>query len=267
VSVNESVYKTGLLYPRYSPIDILLYKRIWPIMLADARDNNDANRREALIYVIIENGVKDERERTIRLDEQARNLVGSILVVVGFLLATGTTSLVNVGTFFSILYFAGIITLVISILIVYIAFRYKSRMVINVDTLVDKYADASFETLRKRLGRTMISMLHRNNDLNRQKTNLISLSWLLMIVGLVMVTAFILTSIIWPQDEPPGNNNATAKVMSATRPINRDTMMSTTEYTLPCKNNACHPLLDFIFRDHAAVKASSDVSSLYFSVI
>ena len=76
-------------------------------------------------------------------------------------------------------------------------------------------------------------ILSKNNDLNRQKTNLISYSWsLLMIVGLVLVTTFILTSIIWPQDEPAGNNNATSKVMSATQPILRNTMMSIMEYTV-----------------------------------
>ena len=198
-------------------------------MLADATENHDA--QDALIYEIIQNGVRDERERTERLDEQARNLVGSILVVVGFLLATGTTSLVNVSTLFSIFYFAGIIILVTSILIVYIAFRYKSREAINVDALIQK-ADVPLKTLRMRVAAAMVEILSKNNDLNRQKTNLISYSWLLMIVGLVLVTTFILTSIIWPQDEPAGNNNATSKVMSATQPILRNTMMSIMEYTV-----------------------------------
>jgi hypothetical protein len=51
--------------------------------------------------------------------------VGSILVVVGFLLAAGTTSVVNIKSPISLAYFIGVSLLLISVIIVTIVLRFR----------------------------------------------------------------------------------------------------------------------------------------------
>ena len=55
-------------------------------------------------------------ERTTKLDDEARQLIGSILVVVGFLLGSGAIALLSESSYSLLLYFIGIVVLVISIL-------------------------------------------------------------------------------------------------------------------------------------------------------
>jgi hypothetical protein len=58
-------------------------------------DSGNEKERDNLIYEIAKKRYEDEITRRDKLDEQARSLVSSILVGIGFLLAAGTTSLVD----------------------------------------------------------------------------------------------------------------------------------------------------------------------------
>jgi hypothetical protein len=68
---------------------------------------------------------KIESEKSDKIREEARSLVGSILVVVAFLLAAGKTSVVNIKSRISLAYFIGVSLLLVSIIIVTIVLRFR----------------------------------------------------------------------------------------------------------------------------------------------
>lgn len=109
----------------------------------------------------------------------------------------------------SILYFAGIITLVTSVFIAYWSFRYKAGQIPNasfkdVQPINGSYIESveevcrvpTHETCKKLIAWTVEAVKH-NEKKNHEKAKLISTTWRLMIVGLVMVTAFVLLSIFF----------------------------------------------------------------------
>jgi hypothetical protein len=68
-------------------------------------DKTDEEKRADLIYELVKERYDDQVSRLRKLDDQARTLISSILMGVGFLLAAGTTSFINVRTPTFILYF------------------------------------------------------------------------------------------------------------------------------------------------------------------
>jgi hypothetical protein len=90
---------------------------------------NSAENNSKIRYDLVRKMYDDEKDRTARLDEQARNLVGSILVVIGFLLAAGTVSMIDMKSFSSIFYFLGISSLLSSVFLAYLAFKLKAGKV------------------------------------------------------------------------------------------------------------------------------------------
>jgi hypothetical protein len=196
-------------------------------------DRENIEKRAQTVYEAARRRFEDERERTRRLDDNARSLVGSILVVIGFLLAAGTISRVNLESFSSIFYFLGIITLVSSVVCAYLAFRYKAgavpkMMILSEETsvdfkeivkkeydyemykyYVDKACKVPFEEICKKLAVSNLKMVNHNMGKNIEKGQLIYVTWILMVIGLLMVTLFVLTSIIWASDRTEDNENAT----------------------------------------------------------
>ena len=175
-------------------------------------DKEEIEKNTKIIYEAERKRFEDERDETRRLDEHARNLVGSILVVIGFLLAAGTISMIDLRSISSILYFAGIITLVTSVFIAYWSFRYKAGQIPNasfkdVQPINGSYIESveevcrvpTHETCKKLIAWTVEAVKH-NEKKNHEKAKLISTTWRLMIVGLVMVTAFVLLSIFFSSD-------------------------------------------------------------------
>ena len=179
----------------------------------DEVDNN-VNKKKEKIYEILRDSYEDEREKTKGLDDQARSLVGSILVVIGFLLATGMISQVHLDQRSSIFYFIGILILVASVFIAFLAFRFKAAKIpmpykekdylMSLHELMKKSDEEVSNVLRIRT----FNAIKHNWEKNVHKKHLISVAWALMIFGLVMVTTFAMAFILesYDSDNPSGRS-------------------------------------------------------------
>jgi hypothetical protein len=143
------------------------------------------------------------------LDDEARQLVGSILVVIGFLLGAGVITLLSVSSLYSSLYFVGVIVLVISIIFDYKAIRLKFNFY-HVETdpahmletdpdvaLREKTVDPTrvpYLAIVQRNIRNMTDIINNNEDTNRTKARLIAKAWFFLIPGLAMIILFVIVS-------------------------------------------------------------------------
>jgi hypothetical protein len=188
-----------------------------------AANNKDEEKIKA-VYDIARKRFEDEREMTKRLDEYARSLVSSILVVIGFLLAAGTISMVEIESVSSRFYFIGIGSLVTSVFVLYFAFRNKAASVpqilfwpkrISKDsrTSVEAACIKTFNEIYKDVAAATLESVFHNNKKNLKKGTYISLTWTLMLIGLVMVTAFVAMSIAGGFDNTERNENATSTLV------------------------------------------------------
>jgi uncharacterized membrane protein YidH (DUF202 family) len=152
---------------------------------------------DELIANLVAERYKDEIARTTKVDHQSRSLVGSILVVVGFLLAAGTTSIVNVKSLTSLLYFIGVGLLLSSIFTVFVSLRIKKTFIApNVQVLIEHYNTVDYEGVLKAVASSRADALRNNVEINNKKDRLLMLAWLFLIIGLVVVMSFIILSIV-----------------------------------------------------------------------
>lgn len=151
-------------------------------------------------------GAKNLKERLIsetqeydRIYTEARGIVGSILVVVGIILAAGTTFLINTASELSILYLTGVSLLIASIIFVFLILNHK-RPIMGINPKYVKYQlnDPKI-TYDKMLRIGIIELQERieveaaSNQLNRKY---LKFAWLCLIAGLIMVMLFVVVSIL-----------------------------------------------------------------------
>jgi uncharacterized membrane protein YesL len=151
-------------------------------------------------------GAKSLKERLIsetqeydRIYTEARGIVGSILVVVGIILAAGTTFLIDTASELSILYLTGVSLLIASIIFVFLILNHK-RLIMGINPKYVKYQlnDPKI-TYDKMLRIGIIELQERieveaaSNQLNRKY---LKFAWLCLIAGLIMVMLFVVVSIL-----------------------------------------------------------------------
>jgi hypothetical protein len=151
-------------------------------------------------------GAKNLKERLIsetqefdRIYTEARGIVGSILVVVGIILAAGTTFLIDTASELSILYLTGVSLLIASIIFVFLILNHK-RLITGINPKYVKYQlnDPKI-TYDKMLRIDIIELQERieveaaSNQLNRKY---LKFAWLCLIAGLIMVMLFVVVSIL-----------------------------------------------------------------------
>ena len=141
------------------------------------------------------------------MDDEARQLVGSILVVIGFLLGAGVITLLSVSSLYSSLYFVGVIVLVISIVFDYKAIRLKFEFYhVDPDRMLETDPDVALrektvnptrvpylEIVQRNI-RNMTDIINNNEDTNRTKAHLIAKAWFFLIPGLAMIILFVIVS-------------------------------------------------------------------------
>jgi hypothetical protein len=151
-------------------------------------------------------GAKNLKDRLIsetqeydRIYTEARGIVGSILVVVGIILAAGTTFLIDTASELSILYLTGVSLLIASIIFVFLILNHK-RPIMGINPKYVKYQlnDPKI-TYDKMLRIGIIELQERieveaaSNQLNRKY---LKFAWLCLIAGLIMVMLFVVVSIL-----------------------------------------------------------------------
>jgi uncharacterized membrane protein YesL len=151
-------------------------------------------------------GAKNLKERLIsetqeydRIYTEARGIVGSILVVVGIILAAGTTFLIDTASELSILYLTGVSLLIASIIFVFLILNHR-RPIMGINPKYVKYQlnDPKI-TYDKMLRIGIIELQERieveaaSNQLNRKY---LKFAWLCLIAGLIMVMLFVVVSIL-----------------------------------------------------------------------
>ena len=130
-----------------------------------------------------------------KIDEQSRSLVGSVLVVVGFLLAagtTGTTKIVEV----SYLYFMGISLLVSSIFIVFTILSKRRKTMIDIHYILKISSETTYENILRGMDKSRVVALLQNNNSNNSKERLLYLAWTLLILGLIVVVTYLVTLLL-----------------------------------------------------------------------
>lgn len=166
-------------------------------------------------------GAKNLKERLIsetqeydRIYTEARGIVGSILVVVGIILAAGTTFLIDTASELSILYLTGVSLLIASIIFVFLILNHK-RLIMGINPKYVKYQlnDPKI-TYDKMLRIGIIELQERieveaaSNQLNRKY---LKFAWLCLITGLIMVMLFVVVSIL-VQSEISQIKNVTSSI-------------------------------------------------------
>lgn len=166
-------------------------------------------------------GAKNLKERLIsetqeydRIYTEARGIVGSILVVVGIILAAGTTFLIDTASELSILYLTGVSLLIASIIFVFLILNHK-RLIMGINPKYVKYQlnDPKI-TYDKMLRIGIIELQERieveaaSNQLNRKY---LKFAWLCLIAGLIMVMLFVVVSIL-VQSEISQIKNVTSSI-------------------------------------------------------
>lgn len=175
-----------------------------------SQPNNNENmddKRDNLIFDLIQKRLDDEIQRTNNLDTKAGNLVGFVSVLVGLLLGAGSllsgaeifksSALLSNHTFAPI-YFVGVAFLLISIGSSLYALKARRWMIIpNVQTLIDDFTVLPYKEVLQRIGGEMADTVSDMENQNNAKAKLIVLSWYLLTVGLCIVfTSIIVFTII-----------------------------------------------------------------------
>jgi hypothetical protein len=120
---------------------------------------------------------------------------------VGFLLAAGTTSFINVRTPTFILYFIVLGLLLASMVIDFMVLRIRIILIQHhVDTLFERYTEMSYEEVLKRFTGIAQLMVHDYEETGNQKSHLLIVAWYFLIIGLIAVLMFVVTSVILYQD-------------------------------------------------------------------
>ena len=164
---------------------------------------DDEQRRLELAIQRVKEDYDIESSKTDKIYEEGRGMVSAMLVVVGIVLAAGTTSVVRAESVTSILYFVGMGLLVLSIIVVFLVL-YRGR---------EWFLADPHPTYRHSKGRLMDDSItykeilsndysHLDHVFGEQQLRniilrkLITLAWLFLILGLIMIMSFIIASII-----------------------------------------------------------------------
>jgi uncharacterized membrane protein YesL len=166
--------------------------------VSSGRDEESEKKTELGARSLKERLISETQEYD-RIYTEARGIVGSILVVVGIILAAGTTFLINTASELSILYLTGVSLLIASIIFVFLILNHK-RLIMGINP---KYVKYQFNdpkiTYDKMLRIGIIELQERieveaaSNQLNRKY---LKFAWLCLIAGLIMVMLFVVVSIL-----------------------------------------------------------------------
>jgi uncharacterized membrane protein len=85
----------------------------------DVLKKKEEEKINDLLFDLVKGKYGRELERANKLDDEARQLIGSVLIVVGFLLGAGAINLLSIHSWSSSLYFTGIAVLLVSIVLDY----------------------------------------------------------------------------------------------------------------------------------------------------
>jgi hypothetical protein len=167
--------------------------------MSDAIRDTDENRRDDLIFELIKDRIKGERERSIGLDNKAGNLIGFTSVVIGLLLGTISLKLDILihNPLLSITYFIGIGVLLLSIFFSLMVIKIRGWIIVpNVRHLLDYYTAKTHQELLRRNAATMANAVGVSERNNGNKARYTQWSWCSLLSGLVMVFIFMLLYIL-----------------------------------------------------------------------
>jgi Flp pilus assembly protein TadB len=118
-----------------------------------------------------------------------------VSVVVGLIVGGGTFKISVISTYWYLLitYFGGIAVLLSSIFCGLMAYKERKFSIApKINVLLDKYTNTKYsETLRKN-GGAMGDAIKSMEETNQRKANYITVSWILLIIGFVIVFVFLL---------------------------------------------------------------------------
>lgn len=180
--------------------------------IEDIEKEEEREKTIALILGLVRERYDRELESANKLDDESRQLIGSVLVVIGFLLGAGAIDLLSFSSWSSVLYFVGIIVLIISIVLAYKAIRHsrayyepdpKGKLKPDIERLlIEKASPRPYLTIARGQILSIIEIIRNNENINRTKAHLISTAWFFLIPGLSMVVLFIIVSLLNPPQSP-----------------------------------------------------------------
>ena len=162
-------------------------------------EKNDDDRDD-LIFDLIKRRYDTENNRITNLDSKAASLIGFVSVVVGLVVGGGTFKISIISAYFHlfITYFTGIGVLLSSIFCGLMAYKERKFLVApNIQTLVKKYKDKPYSTTLRKNAMAMDAAIQDMERTNKRKANYITVSWILLIAGFVIVFIFVMM-FAWP---------------------------------------------------------------------
>jgi hypothetical protein len=177
----------------------LITSNLRAVILSNGK--TDEENRDNLIFELVKGRYDDEIIRLEKLDDQARALVGSILVGVGFLLGLGSSNFLNERTPVIVysLYFIGLGCLFTSMYVDFMVLRiHRIRIILepSVDTLLKKYPQTSYQEVLTRVAAAMENAFDENRRLGYNKIRLLTMAWYFLLIGLTTILVFVAISLL-----------------------------------------------------------------------
>jgi hypothetical protein len=162
--------------------------------------DEDTEKKDQLIYSLINNRYRLELQRTNDLDGKASSIIGFVGVMVNLQAGIGTFLLSKIPSthkfyiYLYLLFLSGIIFLICSILCGLMAYKIKRwKVVPDSDYLIQEYAkkDKKRIDLIRIVSAEISDAITRNKEINDEKVNFINKSYIYLIFGIFMIFIFV----------------------------------------------------------------------------
>jgi phosphotransferase system glucose/maltose/N-acetylglucosamine-specific IIC component len=163
----------------------------------ESKITKSVETRDDLIFELIKRRYDGVLTDINSLDTKSASLIGFVSVVAGLIIGGGTfdISAIAKSYAFYIPYFLAIGFLIASILFGLKAFRQRNHPVVpNVEVLLKNYTKPNvlYSHVLQASGSEMVKAIRLIEKSNRQKADDINRSWVLLIIGLVIVFVFLM---------------------------------------------------------------------------
>jgi len=154
--------------------------------------------RDELLYELFKRRYDEESARTAKLDDKANNLIGFISIIVGLLMTEGTFKISSLLKnahleYLLALYLVSIGILLASIVKSLYAFRIRTwNTAPAMDDLTGTYDDKSYQIVLVNVNDDLAKSVNHNAKNNDEKAKSLEISWILLLVGLFCIFAFII---------------------------------------------------------------------------
>lgn len=161
-------------------------------------ENEKYKKKVELIFEILKRRYDSAIERRHFLDDKASNLIGYVTIITAIIIIIGLGTFVILEKITNevvyILYFTGIGSLILSLIFSLLVIRTKKfKADSNIENLKEYFQDNNrwiYEQIIIRHIDIMFDSIPILDNENTKKTNLIQLSWTLLVGGIILLTAF-----------------------------------------------------------------------------